>query len=304
MWEPKSFGSTTTTIYFFIEYLLITICFLLHQYGTLLYLVKLTLLFSIGFSILIIVIGFWIWILCCKKISLNYFCVTIQFCEMFIFLLLQRYPSGIDLGQKTKTTLKGRHQSRKDLEQQTVKPKETRQSGKELAKNRSTHPQGKLPKKELAPRQLPGKCMNPKEELLSRTDSAIGASHLDRKPLAGLTRCRGGGVKETETSDPQLVHVQGLPDNHKLTKSKDMFSPSKKPIQTPSRKASTEEDDSHHPANHLSQRRPFYKNEDEHKRLTFNITKHQNKKVPLIKKSFNCKKSGFVLTLHTHKMSA
>ena len=85
MWEPKCFGSTTTTIYFFIEYLLIIICFLLHQYNN--YIVKLTLLFSIGFSISIIFIGFWIWILSCKKISLIYFWVTIQFCEMFIFLL-------------------------------------------------------------------------------------------------------------------------------------------------------------------------------------------------------------------------
>ena len=85
MWEPC--GSATSTIYFFIEYLLIIICFLLHQYVTLLYIVELTLLFSIGFSISIIIIGFWIWILCCKKISLIYLCVTVQFCEMFIFLL-------------------------------------------------------------------------------------------------------------------------------------------------------------------------------------------------------------------------
>ena len=33
--------------------------------------------------------------------------------------------------------------------------------------------------------------------------------------------------------------------------------------------------------------------------------KHQNQKAPLIKKGFNCKEeTGFVLTLHTHKMSA
>ena len=32
--------------------------------------------------------------------------------------------------------------------------------------------------------------------------------------------------------------------------------------------------------------------------------KHQDKKAPLQKKGFNCKKTGFVLTLHTHKMSA
>ena len=32
--------------------------------------------------------------------------------------------------------------------------------------------------------------------------------------------------------------------------------------------------------------------------------KHQNQKAPIIKKGFNCKKTGFVLTLHTHKMSA
>ena len=34
------------------------------------------------------------------------------------------------------------------------------------------------------------------------------------------------------------------------------------------------------------------------------VKKHQNKKAPLIKKRFNCKKTGFVLTLHTHKMFA
>ena len=74
-------------IYIIIEYLLIFFC-LFHQHSALgLYIVKLMLLFSIGFSILIIIIGFWIWILCCKKISLTYFCVTIQFCEMYIFLL-------------------------------------------------------------------------------------------------------------------------------------------------------------------------------------------------------------------------
>ena len=74
-------------IYILIEYLLIFFC-LFHQHSALgLYIVKLMLLFFIGFSILIIIIGFWIWILCCKKISLIYFCVTIQFCEMFIFLL-------------------------------------------------------------------------------------------------------------------------------------------------------------------------------------------------------------------------
>jgi hypothetical protein len=32
--------------------------------------------------------------------------------------------------------------------------------------------------------------------------------------------------------------------------------------------------------------------------------KHQNQKAPLIKKGFNCKKTGFVLTLHTHKVFA
>ena len=32
--------------------------------------------------------------------------------------------------------------------------------------------------------------------------------------------------------------------------------------------------------------------------------KHQNQKPPLIKKGFICKKTGFVLPLHTHKMSA
>ena len=32
--------------------------------------------------------------------------------------------------------------------------------------------------------------------------------------------------------------------------------------------------------------------------------KHQNQKAPLIKKGFNCKKKRFVLTLHTHKISA
>ena len=74
-------------IYIIIEYLLIFFC-LFHQHSALgLYIVKLMLLFSIGFSILIIIIGFWIWILCCKKISLIYFCVTIQFCEIFVFLL-------------------------------------------------------------------------------------------------------------------------------------------------------------------------------------------------------------------------
>ena len=50
-------------------------------------------------------------------------------------------------------------------------------------------------------------CMNPKEKHLSRTDSAIDLSHLDRKPPAGQTRCQGGGVEETETSVPQLVHI-------------------------------------------------------------------------------------------------
>ena len=42
-------------------------------------------MFSIVVSIAIINIGFWI--LSCKKISLTYFCVTIQLCEMFVFLL-------------------------------------------------------------------------------------------------------------------------------------------------------------------------------------------------------------------------
>ena len=32
--------------------------------------------------------------------------------------------------------------------------------------------------------------------------------------------------------------------------------------------------------------------------------KHQNQKAPLIKKGFNCKKTGIVFTLHTHKVSA
>ena len=44
-------------------------------------------MFSMGVSFVIIIIGFYVLILCCKKISLTYFCVTIQFCEMFIFLL-------------------------------------------------------------------------------------------------------------------------------------------------------------------------------------------------------------------------
>ena len=57
------------------------------QHSALSVIVKLTLLFSIGVSIGIIIIGFWI--LCCKKISLTYYCVTItiEFCEMSIFLL-------------------------------------------------------------------------------------------------------------------------------------------------------------------------------------------------------------------------
>ena len=84
----------------------------------------------------------------------------------------QRYPSGIDLVHETKTNLKERHQSRKDLEQRTVK-------------NRSTHPQGNLSMKDLA---KTGR-KNPKEKHLSRTDSAIDPSHLDR------------------TSVPQLVHA-------------------------------------------------------------------------------------------------
>ena len=40
-----------------------------------------------GISIGIIIIGLWILILCCKKIALTSFCITIQFCEMYIFLL-------------------------------------------------------------------------------------------------------------------------------------------------------------------------------------------------------------------------
>ena len=80
----KCFGFFT--IYIIIEYLLILIC-LAHQRSVLFIIVKLTLMFSIGVPIAIIIIGFWIWILCRKKISLTYFCVTIQFCEMFVFLL-------------------------------------------------------------------------------------------------------------------------------------------------------------------------------------------------------------------------
>ena len=76
------------TIYIIIEYLLIQILMCLFlQHSALFFIAKLTLLFSMGVSIVIIIIGFGILILCCKKISSTYFCVTIQFCEMFIFLL-------------------------------------------------------------------------------------------------------------------------------------------------------------------------------------------------------------------------
>ena len=81
----KCFGFFT--IYIIIEYLLILMCFF-QQHSALFVIVKLTLRFSIGVSIGIIIIGFCIWILCCKKISLTYFyiTITIEFCEMFIFL--------------------------------------------------------------------------------------------------------------------------------------------------------------------------------------------------------------------------
>ena len=76
------------TIYYMIEYVLSVIClWLFHQHSTLFFTVKLMLLFSMGISIGIIIIGLWILILCCKKIALTSFCITIQFCEMYIFLL-------------------------------------------------------------------------------------------------------------------------------------------------------------------------------------------------------------------------
>ena len=49
--------------------------------------------------------------------------------------------------------------------------------------------------------------MNPKEELRSRIGLAIDASHLDRILPESRARYGGEGVKETETSDPQLTYA-------------------------------------------------------------------------------------------------
>ena len=75
------------TIYIIIEYLLIFIGCFYHHNSALIAIVKLTLIFSMGVSFVIIIIGFGILILCSKKISLTYFCATIQYCEMYLLLI-------------------------------------------------------------------------------------------------------------------------------------------------------------------------------------------------------------------------
>ena len=75
------------TIYIIIEYLLIFIGCFYHHNSALIAIVKLTLIFSMGVSFVIIIIGFGILISCSKKISLTYFCATIQYCEMYLLLI-------------------------------------------------------------------------------------------------------------------------------------------------------------------------------------------------------------------------